>query len=69
MIMRCLGENEEECPVCGPDYARLEREFESMALKTRDHESFKFELETSSDGFGLVANYFGLNAFEGIRFH
>eukprot|EP01107_Rhizomastix_libera_P003647 TRINITY_DN1629_c0_g1_i1.p1 TRINITY_DN1629_c0_g1~~TRINITY_DN1629_c0_g1_i1.p1 ORF type:complete len:988 (+),score=293.25 TRINITY_DN1629_c0_g1_i1:3-2966(+) len=59
---RCLGENE-ECPECTPvnrqtlDRARAQ---EADAVK---HEQFMRHLESSNDGFSVIAEYFGRGIF------
>ncbi|KAF3778686.1 Vacuolar protein-sorting-associated protein [Nymphaea thermarum] len=56
---RCLGDNEKECPVCAPQYRSLLDMKRNLEENAKDHDKFFHQLKNSSDGFSVVAGYFG----------
>ncbi|KAJ3671703.1 hypothetical protein LUZ60_007782 [Juncus effusus] len=57
--LRCLGDNEKECPECASEYRQLAEEKMRLEQNGRDHDVFFRMLRGSKDGFGVVAEYFG----------
>jgi len=66
---RCLGENENECPLCGPEHARVKEMAASLrSSKNADvHENFFRQLEANkasdSQRFSTVAEFFSRGLF------
>eukprot|EP01114_Cavostelium_apophysatum_P016791 TRINITY_DN4846_c1_g1_i1.p1 TRINITY_DN4846_c1_g1~~TRINITY_DN4846_c1_g1_i1.p1 ORF type:complete len:953 (+),score=293.87 TRINITY_DN4846_c1_g1_i1:58-2916(+) len=56
---RCLGENENECLVCGPQNKTIREIKRSMEENVGQHDQFFKQLEGSQDGFTTVSEYFG----------
>ncbi|ERN12390.1 vacuolar protein-sorting-associated protein 11 homolog isoform X1 [Amborella trichopoda] len=56
---RCLGDNEKECPVCVPQYKSLTEMKRSLEQNAKDHDRFFQQVRSSSDGFSVIASYFG----------
>lgn len=56
---RCLGDNEKECPACAPQYRSLLDMKKNLEENAKDHDKFFQQLKSSSDGFSVVAGYFG----------
>lgn len=57
--LRSLGENDQECPLCAPDFKRvldIRRNMKAGALKP---DEFFMQLDASADGFSVVAEHFG----------
>lgn len=57
--LRSLGENDQECPLCAPDFKRvldIRRNMKAGALKP---DEFFTQLDASADGFSVVAEHFG----------
>ncbi|KAG2427668.1 hypothetical protein HXX76_012317 [Chlamydomonas incerta] len=57
--LRQLGDNERECPLCGPDQRRVAEIRRSMLASSLQPERFFNELRESADGFSVVAEHFG----------
>ncbi|KAM3367069.1 hypothetical protein ACQJBY_015998 [Aegilops geniculata] len=56
--LRCLGDNEKECPECAPEYRSVMEAKQKLELNARDHDLFFRQLRGSKDGFSVVADYF-----------
>lgn len=57
--LRSLGENDQECPLCAPDFKRvldIRRNMKAGALKP---DEFFMQLDASADGFSVIAEHFG----------
>lgn len=57
--LRSLGESDQECPLCAPDFKRvldIRRNMKAGALKP---DEFFMQLDASADGFSVVAEHFG----------
>jgi len=63
---RCLGENEKECPMCAPGNRTILEIKRSQEQNANRHDQFSKQLESSEDGFSVVADYFGRNVFSKI---
>eukprot|EP01006_Ploeotia_vitrea_P016610 TRINITY_DN47362_c0_g1_i1.p1 TRINITY_DN47362_c0_g1~~TRINITY_DN47362_c0_g1_i1.p1 ORF type:complete len:971 (+),score=548.72 TRINITY_DN47362_c0_g1_i1:368-2914(+) len=65
--LRCLGDNDTECPMCSAQYHKimdLKRQMKASAAEpTKFFDQFSKELESSLDGFNTVAKYFGQGLF------
>ncbi|GIM12899.1 hypothetical protein Vretimale_16129 [Volvox reticuliferus] len=57
--LRQLGENDRECPLCGPDQRRVAEIRHSMQAASMQPERFFAELRQATDGFSVVAEHFG----------
>ncbi|PNW86687.1 hypothetical protein CHLRE_02g095074v5 [Chlamydomonas reinhardtii] len=57
--LRQLGDNERECPLCGPDQRRVAEIRRSMLASSLQPERFFNELRQAADGFSVVAEHFG----------
>eukprot|EP01130_Rhizamoeba_saxonica_P017863 TRINITY_DN8770_c0_g1_i1.p1 TRINITY_DN8770_c0_g1~~TRINITY_DN8770_c0_g1_i1.p1 ORF type:complete len:901 (+),score=162.59 TRINITY_DN8770_c0_g1_i1:12-2714(+) len=60
----CLGDNEHECPECEIDNATFQNRQRSLNENSRNHGEFFRQLDTSYDGFSVVAQYFGRGMFD-----
>jgi hypothetical protein len=60
---RCLDENESVCPKCNEENKNFEQLQHSLEENSHDHSEFFRQLESSSDGFAIVARYFGRGMF------
>uniref|UniRef100_A0ACD5UXM9 Uncharacterized protein n=1 Tax=Avena sativa TaxID=4498 RepID=A0ACD5UXM9_AVESA len=56
--LRCLGDNEKECPECAAEYRSVMEAKQKLELNARDHALFFSQLRGSKDGFSVVADYF-----------
>jgi hypothetical protein len=56
---RCLGENERECPICTPQNYTIMDMRRSQRAVVAEPDKFFTQLQHSSDGFAVVAEYFG----------
>jgi hypothetical protein len=56
--LRCLGDNEKECPECAPEYRSVMEAKQKLEQNARDHDLFFRQLRGSKDGFSVVADYF-----------
>ncbi|CAL9074126.1 unnamed protein product [Musa acuminata var. zebrina] len=57
--LRCLGDNEKECPECAPEYRSILDTKRNLELNARDQNLFFQQLKNSKDGFSVIADYFG----------
>ncbi|URD94949.1 vacuolar protein sorting-associated protein 11 [Musa troglodytarum] len=57
--LRCLGDNEKECPECSPEYRSILDTKRNLELNARDQNLFFQQLKNSKDGFSVIADYFG----------
>ena len=48
---RCLGDSENECPVCEPDNRQVISVRQNWDKNLHNHEPFFHQLETAQDGF------------------
>ena len=60
---RCLGDNEHECPICAGKQRQVETIRANLAASLLSHDKFYQQLENSSDGFDVVADYFSRGVF------
>jgi len=60
---RCLFDNDTECPKCAPSTKHVLELIHSHEASAHEHEQFFKKLEGSSDGFSVVAEYFGRGLF------
>ena len=63
--LRCMGENERECPVCSTENNKILKIKSNLEANINQHEQFFKQLETSADGFATTAQYFGRGIFSG----
>jgi len=63
---RCLGENEQECPVCAPQNKKIFEIKRSLEDNIGQHDQFFKQLEASGDGFSTVSEYFGRGIFNKV---
>jgi hypothetical protein len=61
---RCLGENENECPVCTPQNRKILEIKRSLEENAGQHDQFFKQLEGSLDGFSTVSEYFSKGIFQ-----
>ncbi|KAI3658936.1 hypothetical protein MP638_006312 [Amoeboaphelidium occidentale] len=59
--VRCLGENEKQCPKCAPDHRLILDIKKSNENHAAHHEQFFRQLDGSEDGFAVIADYLGRN--------
>ncbi|KAG6509672.1 vacuolar protein-sorting-associated protein 11 homolog [Zingiber officinale] len=57
--LRCLGDNEKECPECAPEYRSILETKKNLETNARDQNLFFQKLKNSRDGFSVIADYFG----------
>ncbi|KAL6960499.1 Vacuolar protein sorting-associated protein 11 [Sarracenia purpurea var. burkii] len=57
--LRCLGDNEKECPECAPEYRSVLEMKRSLEQNSKDHDQFFHQVKNSKDGFSVIAEYFG----------
>lgn len=57
--LRCLGDNEKECPECAPEYRSILETRRNLEQNARDQNWFFQQLKNSKDGFSVIADYFG----------
>lgn len=57
--VRTLGDEESECPVCGPEHQRVKELAASYQTSAEDADAFFRELRSTPDGFTLIAEFFG----------
>lgn len=57
--LRCLGDNEKECPECAPEYRSVLEMKRSLELNSKDQDQFFQLVKNSKDGFSVIAQYFG----------
>eukprot|EP01126_Amoeba_proteus_P012592 TRINITY_DN15191_c1_g1_i1.p1 TRINITY_DN15191_c1_g1~~TRINITY_DN15191_c1_g1_i1.p1 ORF type:complete len:332 (-),score=76.20 TRINITY_DN15191_c1_g1_i1:48-1043(-) len=62
---RCLGENESVCPECAEETKDFRNRQRILEESARKHSEFFRQLEnTSSEGFSVIAKYFGRGVFD-----
>lgn len=61
--LRCLGDNENECPVCAPQIKKVTEMKRSLEENIGHHDQFFKQLDASYDGFSTVAEFFGRGIF------
>ncbi|KAK9741925.1 hypothetical protein RND81_03G138000 [Saponaria officinalis] len=57
--LRCLGDNEKECPECASEYRSVMDMKRSLEQNSRDQDQFFQKVKSSKDGFSVIADYFG----------
>ncbi|KAJ0982180.1 hypothetical protein J5N97_010435 [Dioscorea zingiberensis] len=57
--LRCLGDNEKECPECAPEIRSVVKTKRNLEQNAKDHELFFQQVKSSKDGFSVIAEYFG----------
>lgn len=57
--LRCLGDNEKECPECAPEIRSVLETKRNLEQNAKDHELFFQQVKNSKDGFSVIAEYFG----------
>lgn len=57
--LRCLGDNEKECPECSPEYRSIMEMKRNLEQSSRDQDQFFQKVKSSKDGFSVIADYFG----------
>lgn len=65
--LRCMGENERECPMCAAENNKILKIKKSLEANVNQHEQFFQQLESSPDGFATAAEYFGRGIFSPAR--
>lgn len=65
--LRCMGENERECPMCAAENNKILKIKKSLEANVGQHEQFFQQLEASADGFATAAEYFGRGIFSPAR--
>lgn len=56
--LRCLGDNEKECPECAPEYKAVLDMKRNLEQSARDEDRFFQQVRSSKDGFSVIADYF-----------
>ncbi|KAK7350509.1 hypothetical protein VNO77_09207 [Canavalia gladiata] len=57
--LRCLGDNEKECPECAPEYRSVLEMKRNLEQNSKDQDRFFQQVKSSKDGFSVIAEYFG----------
>ncbi|KAK7386185.1 hypothetical protein VNO78_26221 [Psophocarpus tetragonolobus] len=57
--LRCLGDNEKECPECAPEYRSVLEMKRNLEQNSKDQDRFFQQVKGSKDGFSVIAEYFG----------
>ena len=57
--LRCLGDNEKECPECAPEYRSVLETKRNLEQNAKDQDLFFQQVKNSRDGFSVIAEYFG----------
>ncbi|XP_071958560.1 vacuolar protein sorting-associated protein 11 homolog isoform X2 [Antedon mediterranea] len=60
------AENDQECPVCAPENKKVQDIIRAQEQSRDLHEQFHRQLEKSTDGFSVVADYFGRGVFNKV---
>jgi len=55
---------EKECPICCIEYRKVQQIKASLRDSINHHDQFITKLDETTDGFGVVADYFGRGAFD-----
>jgi hypothetical protein len=63
----CVLETERECPKCAPEQQRVMAIQADLQASAGSHENFLSDLQGSSDGFSVVADYLGKNVFADVE--
>lgn len=56
--LRCLGDNEKECPECAPEYRAVLETRRNLEQNAKDQDRFFQQVRSSKDGFSVIADYF-----------
>ncbi|RHZ37962.1 hypothetical protein DYB26_012738, partial [Aphanomyces astaci] len=62
----CISETDRECMTCGPEHRHFVALQSSLQAKASNHELFFNQLETATDGFNTIAEYFGKGIFKPV---
>lgn len=65
--LRCMGDNESECPVCAPANRTVLEMRKSLEQSAHNQDRFFQELHDAKDGFSVIAEYFGRNIMNQSR--
>jgi vacuolar protein sorting-associated protein 11 len=57
--LRCLGDNEKECPECAPEYRSVLEMKRNLEQNSKSQDRFFQQVKNSKDGFSVIAEYFG----------
>uniref|UniRef100_A0A1D1XE62 Vacuolar protein sorting-associated protein 11 homolog n=1 Tax=Anthurium amnicola TaxID=1678845 RepID=A0A1D1XE62_9ARAE len=57
--LHCLGDNEQECQKCAPEYRSVLETKRSSEQNSKDYDRFFQLVKNSKDGFSVIADYFG----------
>ncbi|ONK75987.1 uncharacterized protein A4U43_C03F22650 [Asparagus officinalis] len=57
--LRCLGDNEKECPECAPEYRLVLETKRNLEVNAKEQDQFFKQVKSSKDGFSVIADYFG----------
>lgn len=57
--LRCLGDNEKECPECAPEYRSVLEMKRNLEQNAKDQDRFFQLVKSSKNGFSVIAEYFG----------
>ncbi|CAA6653614.1 unnamed protein product [Spirodela intermedia] len=57
--LHCLGDNEQECPRCAPEYRSVQETRKNLEQNAKDYDKFSQKIKNSKDGFSVIADYFG----------
>lgn len=57
--LRCLGDNEKECPECAPEHRSTLETKRNLEQNAKDEDEFFDKVKKSKDGFSVIAEYFG----------
>ncbi|RHY25934.1 hypothetical protein DYB32_008003 [Aphanomyces invadans] len=60
----CISETDRECMTCGPEHRHFVALKTSLETKASNHELFFNQLESATDGFNTIAEYFGKGIFK-----
>ncbi|EDO40103.1 predicted protein [Nematostella vectensis] len=60
------AENDNECPICTPENKKVLDIIRSQEQAKDLHEQFHHQLERATDGFSVVADYFGRGVFNKV---
>lgn len=61
--LRCMGENEKECPLCALEYKTMFGTRNNQLEESSDNKKFFQKIKESNGDFSVVAEYFGKNIF------
>ncbi|KAJ2834233.1 Vacuolar protein sorting-associated protein 11, partial [Coemansia sp. 'formosensis'] len=64
---RCLGDINDSCPKCQVENQALEDQRRRQELAAKQHDAFFNKLQSSDDGFEVVASWFSKNPFAFTR--